>query len=384
MATHCTLISPTLLQWLQSQPSIAGEDHGPVQHPDMYGRFTASETDRTPSRLRIFDGETNASGQIRNDVFFLLEAQGYLRNAKRVRDPVAAYTEALRALPEDKVYEIASVYHRLRDVFAFYQDVFGRTSFDGDNCPILACVNISDDNAFWYNNGHCGPHLEGTHGIAVFGPAIPGETNALGLLLDVVAHELTHGSQYTKSRRHTQLILVVITHTSRLTYIGESGALNESLADCFGVMAKQWKLQQTDPANADWKLGNGWQVNHPGRPLRNFSNPGACNQPQSYDGFRYLGDGEAPSGNNDSGWVHYNSGIGNHAFYLAVIWTAEPSWKTVGQIWYRAMVDKKLRPNSDFQKFAKLTLKHARVVGGSAAWNVYNAWQSVAVPLSWI
>lgn len=43
--------------------------------------------------------------------------------------------------------------------------------------------------------------------------------------IDVIGHELTHG---------------IIQHTAELEYSFQSGALNESLADVFGTMIKQY------------------------------------------------------------------------------------------------------------------------------------------------
>ena len=47
--------------------------------------------------------------------------------------------------------------------------------------------------------------------------------------IDVVGHELTHG---------------VTQHEANLTYSGQSGALNESVSDVFGIQVKQLALQQ--------------------------------------------------------------------------------------------------------------------------------------------
>ncbi len=53
--------------------------------------------------------------------------------------------------------------------------------------------------------------------------------------LDVIGHELTHG---------------VVEHTAALVYSGQSGALNESLADVFGILVAQYQARQkaTDAA----------------------------------------------------------------------------------------------------------------------------------------
>ena len=47
--------------------------------------------------------------------------------------------------------------------------------------------------------------------------------------IDVIGHELTHG---------------VTQHEANLTYSGQSGALNESISDVFGIQVKQTRSSQ--------------------------------------------------------------------------------------------------------------------------------------------
>ena len=57
--------------------------------------------------------------------------------------------------------------------------------------------------------------------------------------IDVTGHELTHG---------------VTQYTANLSYEGQSGALNESISDVFGSLAKQHHRGQS-AADADWLIG---------------------------------------------------------------------------------------------------------------------------------
>jgi Zn-dependent metalloprotease len=57
--------------------------------------------------------------------------------------------------------------------------------------------------------------------------------------LEVIGHELTHG---------------VIKHTAGLIYADQSGALNESVADVFGVLVAQHQAK-CSTAEADWLIG---------------------------------------------------------------------------------------------------------------------------------
>jgi len=72
----------------------------------------------------------------------------------------------------------------------------------------------------------------------------------------VIGHEMTHG---------------VTNHTSNLDYVGESGGLNESMSDCFGIMISQWVSNQTVDA-AHWLIGEGLMTD--GKALRSMKDPG--------------------------------------------------------------------------------------------------------------
>ena len=85
------------------------------------------------------------------------------------------------------------------------------------------------DNAFWDG------------GQMVFGDGDGEVFNSLHRSLDVIGHELTHG---------------VTQYTAKLDYQDQSGALNESISDVFGILVKQYKLGQTAD-QADWLIGAG-------------------------------------------------------------------------------------------------------------------------------
>ena len=61
----------------------------------------------------------------------------------------------------------------------------------------------------------------------------------------------------------------------------------------------------------------------------------------------------------DNGGVHINSGIPNHAFYLAAIAIGGNAWEAAGRIWYETLRDPKLKANANFAAFARLTVKTA-------------------------
>ena len=167
----------------------------------------------------------------------------------------------------------------------FYGDTFRRNSIDGNGMTIVSTVHYGRHycNAFW--NGQ-----QMTYGDGDGRTCLP-----LSGGLDVVGHELTHG---------------VTEHTSNLIYEGESGALNESFSDMMGNTIEFYAEQNgLDPAaKPDWRIGEDVIVDTQG--FRNMGDPAEFNDPDHYS--------ELFTGPEDGGGVHTNSGIPNHAYYLAV------------------------------------------------------------------
>ncbi|MBB5915342.1 Zn-dependent metalloprotease [Nocardia transvalensis] len=251
-------------------------------------------------------------------------------------------------------------YTGLGDTFTFYLKAYARRSVDGNGLPLNATVHYSQnyDNAFW--NGE----------QMVFGDGDGEIFNDFTLALDVIGHELTHG---------------VTQHTAALAYSGQSGALNESLSDVFGSLIKQYALGQT-ATEADWLIGAGlFTPRVKGTALRSMKAPGTAYddpalgkdpQPATMDGF-VTTDG-------DNGGVHINSGIPNHAFYLAATTLGGNAWEKAGQIWYDVLTGGTLKKDAQFADFAKLTVAAAkkRFDEGEELKAVQKAWEQVGVHAS--
>jgi len=200
--------------------------------------------------------------------------------------------------------------------YDYYFKRHGRRGLNNMDRPLVALVNpvtaqasltLPADqffsfavNAFWCDG--CGP---AGVGVMFFGNGIPsnytlGGQNVTPLAgsLDIVAHELTHG---------------VTSSSSDLIYMNESGALNEAFSDIMGT-ATEFFYQPIGAGigQADYLIGED-SFRTPGGGLngvRSMSNPQAFGDPDHYS-RRYLGSG-------DDGGVHINSGIANHAYYLAI------------------------------------------------------------------
>jgi Zn-dependent metalloprotease len=249
-------------------------------------------------------------------------------------------------------------YQGLGDTFDFYFKTYQRNSIDNAGLPLHATIhyNRNYDNAFW--NGQ----------EMIFGDGDGIIFNGFTASVDVIGHELTHG---------------VTGSEANLNYQGESGALNESISDVFGSLVKQYKRNDT-AAQADWLIGEGLLAKgiH-GVALRSMKAPGTA-----YDD-PILGKDEQPASMSDyvhtasdNGGVHTNSGIPNHAFFLAATNLGGYAWLKAGQIWYDTLTDTRLKKTADFAAFANLTVMNAsRRYGSSSAEKagVLDAWNNVGV-----
>ncbi|MFJ3493092.1 M4 family metallopeptidase [Streptomyces sp. NPDC086091] len=249
-------------------------------------------------------------------------------------------------------------YAGLGATFDLFLKAYGRHSIDGDGLPLDATVHYDEDynNAFW--NGEQMVFGDGDGEIFVdFTQSV-----------DVIGHELAHG---------------VTQYTANLTYYGQPGALNESMSDVFGALIKQYTLGQT-ATEADWLIGA--ELLAPGvtgSALRSMKAPGTAYdddvlgkdpQPATMDDFVRTG--------RDNGGVHINSGIPNHAFYLAATALGGYAWEKAGQVWYDVLTGGELAERALFSDFAALTVKasRARFGDGSDEFQaVSKAWEQVGV-----
>ncbi|MDO5740344.1 MAG: M4 family metallopeptidase [Ornithinimicrobium sp.] len=218
--------------------------------------------------------------------------------------------------------------------------VFGRDSLDGHGLPLIASVHYARDydNAFWD-----GQQMVFGDGDGIY---FAGFTRSV----DVIAHELAHGL--------TQF-------TAGLTYVGQPGALNESVSDVWGSIVRQW-VRGESAEQADWLIGAEVFTDRVhGVALRSMAAPGTA-----YDDPR-LGKDPQPAhladyvdlphdADNDNGGVHVNSGIPNKAFHLFATALGGHTWERAGQVWWDTMSTRGLIARDvDFATFAAATLQAA-------------------------
>ncbi|MEU7107999.1 M4 family metallopeptidase [Streptomyces sp. NPDC046215] len=250
-------------------------------------------------------------------------------------------------------------YAGLGATFDLFMKVYGRRSIDGAGLPLNATVHYGENygNAFW----------DGEQ--MVFGDGDNDLFLDFTIPVDVIGHELTHG---------------VVQYTANLEYYGQSGALNESVADVFGSLIKQYALGQSAD-QADWLIGAGLLGPNvdSGQALRSMKAPGTAYhddvlgedpQPATMDDYVKT--------SRDNGGVHINSGIPNHAFYLLATELGGNAWERAGKIWYATLTGGELASDADFAGFAGLTVAAARGLYGDGAETeaVLKAWQRVGVP----
>ena len=168
-------------------------------------------------------------------------------------------------------------------VYEYYKANFGRNGIDGNGGSMVSVVGTTYFgrpfiNAFW----------DGTK--MVYGWS-DGDIKPLSADLDVVGHEMTHG---------------VITHSANLAYIGQSGAMNEGLADYFG--------------NAIDVNVSGTSMHDPnagllGEDLCRTGTPQDCALRDLNDGHTTLKDFYGVTVRSDQGGVHSNSTIFSGALW---------------------------------------------------------------------
>lgn len=192
------------------------------------------------------------------------------------------------ALPGDldifqqtEVVASGHMYHLFNNAFNYDSyDGAGRTMRTINNNPNIDCPNAS-----W--NGVTANYCTGTASD------------------DVVAHEWGHA--YTQ-------------YTSNLIYAYQAGAINESYSDIWGETVdllnnyndedEDLSLREFCNSSDRWRIGE--DATAFGNPIRDMWNPTCNYAPGKVSDFQYR------CGESDSGGVHSNSGVPNHAYVLLV------------------------------------------------------------------
>ena len=167
--------------------------------------------------------------------------------------------------------------------YDYFLNIHGRNSIDGNGFKLRSYVHFdlvenggaSQNNAFW--DGQRMTYGDGQGGLTPL------------TSIDIAGHEITHG---------------LTSNTANLVYQDESGALNESFSDIFGLSV-DWFSR---PSAANWTMGE-----EIGATFRSMADPNAYGDPDTYFGTDWQ-----PLGGADNGGVHSNSGVQNFWYYLLV------------------------------------------------------------------
>jgi Zn-dependent metalloprotease len=356
------------------------------------GTGTGVLGDRKKISARALSGRFVADDALRPPTLITYDMQGNRQRTDAYLDGVYQPTTSDIASDTDNVWTDganvdAHVY--LGWTYDYYFKRFNRRGLDDDDAPIFAIVHpvrradldLDDDsaldyfiNAFWC--GGCGPS---GRGAMVFGEGLPpgfvlnspvGQQTVdfFSASLDIVAHELTHG---------------LTDYSSGLIYLNESGALNESLSDVLGVAAEfYYQTAGSGLRQADYLMGE--DSIRPGG-FRSLADPAAYGDPDHYS-RRF-------TGRDDNGGVHTNSGIPNHAFYLAieggvnrtsglrVTGVGGGNREQIERAFYRAFVNM-LPSNATFSNARAATIAAARELYGAGSAPeraITEAWTAVGV-----
>ena len=238
----------------------------------------------------------------------------------------------------------------------YYEEKFDRNSVDDKGMTIFALAHLGTNvqNASW------------TGGWAQFGDGDKQPFVSLG----ITGHEMTHA---------------VTQFSAGLIYQGESGAMNESFSDIFGISIELYAAK--DSTKDIWLLGD--ELYSHGS-LRSMANPKAAGQPDTYGGEFWTNPANTSY---DNGGVHQNSGITNYWYYLLVEGgegvndlNNSYSVKPIGlakaeKIAYLALTEY-LSPSSNFSDMRQATLMAVEDLyglGSEEFKQVTNAWYAIGV-----
>jgi len=288
---------------------------------------------------------------------------------------------------------VVDAHVHLARTYDYFFKRFGRRGLDDADHPLVGIVNAvsqqgalylsPQDSDYAINAFYCGTCGPGGVGLMFFGNGIPPayyltssgqNVTYLAGALDVVAHELSHG---------------VTDHSSGLIYRNESGALSEAFSDIMGTSVEFfYQAVGNTRGQADYLIGEDvFRMMRAGSQdgIRSMADPSRYGHPDHYS-RRYTGAA-------DGGGVHWNSGIANNAFYLAIEGgtnrTSGRAVQGVGaanreqieKVFYRGFVYM-LPSNATFSTARAATIQAARDLYGSgsaAERAVTQAWDAVGV-----
>lgn len=370
-----------------------------VQTQSAVGEGLGVLGDRKKISSRSTASGFQADDLLRPPILQTLDLRGSLNRLTQLANGSTVVASDL-ATDSDNLWTDPSVIDAHANLGLTYDFLFKRFGFRGLNnssAPMYVAVNaisqadcgtVSVDllggycvQALWLNIP-AGPSRSG--GL-FFGNGLPPNrtlgnqtVNRLAGAMDIVAHELTHG---------------VTNYSSRLVYSNESGALNEAFSDMMGTAVEAY-YQSRGPVyqGADYVLGEDvFRSARSGTPdgSRSLASPATYGDPDHYAQRASVG----ATRDFDNGGVHTNSGIANHAFFLAieggihrvsgrsVTGVGFANREQIEKVFFRAFVSM-LTSQATFYQARVATVQSARDlygIGSAAERAVMQAWDAVGV-----
>ncbi|WP_178359932.1 M4 family metallopeptidase [Mycolicibacterium hippocampi] len=234
-------------------------------------------------------------------------------------------------------------------VYDYFEDVLGRTSFDGAGALIEVSIRYNPRTSVGgYANAFWDPTRQ------QFGY---GDSGYLQAALDVVGHEFTHA-----------VVSYVVGDGGSVLDYGEPGALNEAYADILGALIE-------GKAGADrWRFGEDSDYGV----VRNLADPRSVTTAygpyRDHYATRYTGSG-------DDGGEHVNSTIFGHAAYrmMTAAATSGVSDETWARVFYHSLY--RLSPGAVFTDGRAAVLSAATALGftGPQLGAIADAFDSVGI-----
>lgn len=350
-----------------------------LQTQAAVGRGTGVFGDAKKVSAASMAGLFRAQDQLRPAQLFTIDFAG---NADRFSQflSTARYQQSDLAADSDNVWTDGAIVdaHVYQGwTYDYYFKRFGRRGLDDRNLSIVGIVHpLARADASRYPAPTRGAYINNAaylgRGFMLYGDGDGVAFDYFAGGLDVVGHELTHG---------------VTDFTSALIYRNESGALNEAFSDIMGAAIEfLYEPAGTGRQRADWVIGEDVTRVGPGY-IRSLQNPraGLNTDPDHYS-VRFTGTA-------DNGGVHINSGIINHAFYLAVAGgtnrvsgiavqgVGQANLERMERIFYRAFT-LLLPPSALFRDARAATLQAATELYGAGSPDraqLQRAWDAVGV-----
>lgn len=270
-----------------------------------------------------------------------------------------------------------STHFHVGNTWDYFYNTFGRNGIDGVGSEIRVKTQWNQDNAYY-------------DGAVFPNELVFGKTSSawdLGMEPSIVAHEFAHG---------------ITRYTANLAYEYESGALNESFSDIFGIVVQ---AQTLDGGSTDWIQGN--HIPNSLENTRSMINPNsrgkhwtgnynsngfielALGQPDYYEGTYWCSN--CPGNQyGDYGGVHINSGVQNKWFQALSAGETSPNVTGIGmtkaaRIAYYALTSI-LMSSSQYSDSKQATITASIILFGECSQehkSTVDAWNHVGIYASY-